>query len=469
MADVDEDAPVTSLSNQVHEDHDPSDETQDFRFLASLTSKTGHQIPKRGEKDFERHGTKQQDNILEASRQAMHDALSHTRVHAPKSHIRGFYYGRENFDWDDVEREEWMRGLDKDYVVVLETSKGPHFRTMGKTPLRKQGSRLWLLPEEALYLVERGNLDLWWPPKYSSPFALEEFVGRPTGEEEVPGTETNEVERDEGVPMSLQATYALLIGDDNEDGKISLDRYNVYANLKRTGYVVSRAPDPERLSIGNNGALRDRDMKDATGLFGWLFGAIFAKPAAQQHAPYGPLVKPGMYRSYNAIYQQIAIIPRHQPVAVLASPASAPEAPFSVFFEIWKPSRIPTFAKSNPGQPDFRVAIVDAHAQSLPSLGQLSALLESTPWDPPHEDMSGPAKSYQRLKHGWRNVVLAVVDQGIISYLRLCEGAFGEEKVYERFDRANVPGNKQRGGGSGSSRGGKGRGRGRGGGRGGRK
>jgi len=95
MADVDEDAPVTLLSNQANDENDPSDETQDFRLLASLTSKTGHQIPKRGEKDFERHGTKHQDSILEASRQAMHDVLSYTRVHLPKSHIRGFYYGRE--------------------------------------------------------------------------------------------------------------------------------------------------------------------------------------------------------------------------------------------------------------------------------------------------------------------------------------------------------------------------------------
>lgn len=460
MADVDEDAPVTSLSNQVNEDNDPSDETQDFRFLAYLTSKTGHQIPKRGEKDFERHGTRHQDDILEASRQAMHDALSHTRVHATKSHIRGFYYGRENFDWDDVERGEWMRGLDRDHVVVLESSKGPHFRTMGKTPLGKQDARLWLLPEEALYLVERGNLDLWWPPRYSSPFALEELIESRPNKDEVPEDAAgDQTERDEGTPMSLQATYAMLIGDDSEHGKVSLNRYNVYANLKRTGYVVSRIADWDAHYSSARGAARDRqlsDTRDATSLFGWLFGAIFATPEIK-HAPYGPLVGPGLYRSYNSIYRQLAIVPRHKPAESPATPAGTVEEPFRVVFEIWKPSRIPTFAKSNPGQPDFRVAVVDAHSHSLPSLVHLSSLLESTPWDPPPPDLSGPSKSYQRLKHGWRNVVLAVVDQGIISYLRLCEAAFAEERVYERFDRANGPGNK-RGGGAG-----RGRGRGRGG------
>lgn len=37
---------------------------------------------------------------------------------------------------------------------------------------------------------------------------------------------------------------------------------------------------------------------------------------------------------------------------------------------------------------------------------------------------------YMRLRHGYRNVILAVVDQGVVSFLRVGDAAFGKEKVY---------------------------------------
>lgn len=37
---------------------------------------------------------------------------------------------------------------------------------------------------------------------------------------------------------------------------------------------------------------------------------------------------------------------------------------------------------------------------------------------------------YMRLRHGYRNVVLAVVDQGVTSFLRVADCAFGKEKLY---------------------------------------
>jgi tRNA-splicing endonuclease subunit Sen54 len=138
-----------------------------------------------------------------------------------------------------------------------------------------------------------------------------------------------------------------------------------------------------------------------------------------------------------------------------------------VSYHVWKPSRIPNFAKSNPGIPDFRVAIASSRYTTVPTLTELASLLSSTPWDPPKKEWTGPEKAYARLKHGFRNVILAVVDQGVISYLRIGEGAFGEEKLYEWFDRGGAGGTKKggirgRGGGRGRGRGGGGQGRARG-------
>jgi len=308
------------------------------------------------------------------------------------------------------------------------------------------------LPEEALYLVERGNLDLWWPTRSS-------FMGMCV-EEEGDIEQARVVileEKDEGVPSSLQAAYALLLGQPGQKGKVTLDRYNVYANLKRAGYVVFRAPGWNQSNLGERKHYQ-AGSGESPSIFTWLFGRLYADKV--DHYPFGPLIKPGMYRSYNSIYRQLAIIPRHEPSAIPRSPSLPPEDPFCVVFELWKPTRIHTFAKSNPGIPDFRIAIVNARSSSVPSLTQITSLLASTPWDPPNPEWKGPSRTHQRLRHGWRNIVLAVIDEGVISYLRVGEAAFGEEKMYERFDRGSVQGTK-RWGGAGRGGGGRGRGSGR--------
>lgn len=69
---------------------------------------------------------------------------------------------------------------------------------------------------------------------------------------------------------------------------------------------------------------------------------------------------------------------------------------------------------------------------------------------------------YLRLRHGWRNVILAVVDQGVVSFLRVGDARFGGEKLYEEHSRVQgvrKGGNSGRGRGRG--RGGRGRGRGK--------
>ncbi|KAI9871598.1 MAG: tRNA-splicing endonuclease subunit sen54, partial [Pleopsidium flavum] len=103
MADADEDNSDSTSQNP--DLTDLTDETQDFRFLSTLsqslppadsfsltTTPNAHPtIPRRGEKDFEPHGTTHQAHTLASSRHAMHTALSHPRYHVPKSHIIGHF------------------------------------------------------------------------------------------------------------------------------------------------------------------------------------------------------------------------------------------------------------------------------------------------------------------------------------------------------------------------------------------
>lgn len=141
------------------------------------------------------------------------------------------------------------------------------------------------------------------------------------------------------------------------------------------------------------------------------------------------------------IYRKLAIIPWYDPAAAPKRDPRDTPAPFRVVFHVYKPST--PIKKTAWPPPDFRIAVVNTREQtSIPTLAQLGALMESTPLDPPRGEKMD-RMMYMRLRHGYRNVVLAVVDQGVVSYLRVADAAFGKEKLYEA---KNGPSGPKRGG-----------------------
>ncbi|KAI0885004.1 tRNA-splicing endonuclease subunit sen54 N-term-domain-containing protein [Annulohypoxylon maeteangense] len=446
MAFDDEDPTPTSSALAAGEEGEaPSledalgDETQDFRLFASLFDKkqASGKTLRRGEKDFEAHGTRAQAGALEASREAMHEVLSYTRSHKPRDCNRGWYFPEKWADASGAEAEvEGEKGAGlfarERVVVVEEEIKGPLSQSVGRVVTGFEGYkgtpgwlRTWLLPEEALYLVERGSMDLWWPARgIEDVFPVKDEAGV-----ESKGFEDYEL----GVPLSLQAAYALLIGNDGERGKVSLEKYQVYANLRRTGYKIMRAtklPLPPPLPA----------KPPPQNLWQWLISLLPTQISSHTTPPpFGPLVKPGLYRSYTPIFTQLALLPRHNPTPQPKADTPSPEEPFNIHFHVWKSST--AFPKTKPPPPDFRIAVVDARASAVPTLEQLTALLEvRSPWDPPEAPNSGQGTAvnrnnqglmYKRLKHAWRNAVVAVVDRGLISYIRFGEMAFAQERLYE--------------------------------------
>ena len=324
--------------------------------------------------------------------------------------------------------------------------KGPHFAKMGQVmsakddPLgndERRGQRLWLLPEEVLYLLERGTLDVRWPV-------------------------TEGDEERTGLPMSLQGAYAMLIGDEvSHEGALTFERYSVYTGLKRMGYTVLRAPSwngPGPPMTSECFAPLPRRAWHV-GLFNGLFdyyaswwNTLFSNTAqpdiSEQET--GPLVRQTLYRSYAEIYKRLALVDYHDPTTQLKrySPGwpDTEDPSYRVTYNVWKPGS-QTFKKSATGPPDFRIAVIDARETTMPTLDDLSSLLETVPYDAPIET----AQLYQKLRHGYKNVILAIVDQGVASYLRIADAAFGREKLYDRKGRG--PGGKRGG------RGGRGRGR----------
>jgi tRNA-splicing endonuclease subunit Sen54 len=177
----------------------------------------------------------------------MHGALAFPRTHAPKSLITAVYNTTNG-------------------QILVENPKGHHFRTMGRADAT---GRMHLLPEEALYLLERGNLYLRWS--------------------------LDSVDESDVMPFSLQSAYAVLIGQLG----LTLERYTVYTGLKRSGYVVLRAPEwyPETLNKVEN-ALSNKPAREELKTFSWLYELLLSN---LQPMKAGPLVGPGLYRCYSEV------------------------------------------------------------------------------------------------------------------------------------------------------------------------
>ena len=469
------------------------EEAQDFRLFRKNTHISAQTIRK-GEKDFESHGTRAQESALEQSRLAMRDVLSYTRVHAPQNWVRGWYFPDRWADWTDEDEEAMAAATGKDgerrpcahvrdRVVLLEGSSVASMnlgRAVTGQPKDKPARGMdWLLPEEALYLVERGSLDLWWPTRGLGEIFPPPATVSADQKDGVPGQaadinvileDDDEDEADEyekGFPLGLQAAYSLLIGNDGERGKVSLRKFQVYSNLKRAGYNVLRAPPIQKQQQQQQTKSSPPPPPPPTRTF-WQWLSSLLSSRERSPKSYGPLVQPGLYRSYVPIYRQMAIVPRHQPSPTPLSPWQ-PIDPFAIHYYVWKAAQ--KWSKLRHPPPDFYLAVVDAQQSAVPSFEGITALLDATPSAPGKPEWTGPGRLYARLKHGHRNVLVAVNDHGIINYMRFAEGAFGEERLFERFDSRTAPRGGKKGGGRNGSRGGRGGrggGRGRGRGRGGR-
>lgn len=440
----------------------------------------------------------------------MHDALSGERVHTSKNWVVGYFTGRTGSDLTGG--RSGGEGTDKgkrfqNCVVRIDQPRGAAFRTIG---VSDRENRMWLLPEEALYSLERGSLDVRW----GVPGDEVEGEGSIVGNQEVSKKQEQNDDDDDGyvpslsdLPMSLQGAYATFISDDD----LTLAMYTVFAGLRRSGYTVIRAPTWDNSPASTS----KKQPDDTTGpdstftqneiaspspptiqqsLFHWpslrsflarVFHLLFRREARSR--PYerhpnsspslGPLVAPGLYRSYADIYRALTLVPFHDPTSrpsrlhapaipnpssntsVSPPPTTCPSTPTTppsrICYHVYKPTT--PYRKTSPPPPDFHLAVIDARSHpTIPHLTELGTLLEEMPLHDPKEDEKlKKGRPEMRLKAGTRSVVLAVVDNGVVSFLRIAETGSGREMIYEGKARrgGGKRGNRGRGGGRGRGRG----------------
>ncbi len=482
MADADEDEIPTSsaiCSNPHGEDPDDDleDGTQDYRLLNTLsTSRTAQStLPKRGTKDFEPNPTRQQSSALDASREAMHNALSAIRVHpGGKSHSVGIYVGAREKIREERFRVKFDGEEEGSRCVVIYRWRSTHAKTVGRADRR---GWTWLTPEESIYLLERGSLDIRWGnvnkdagdgymlPQEQSKEQTKEGRGGEGGDTEPKERDPEHAE----LPMSLQGAYATFVGSSG----LTLDRYLVYAGLKRAGYIVQRAPtwsDEQDGQINGHTATAEAHEYASTSnaslvpsstsssptliqrLLSWLIN-----PHRQPSRPsFGPLLAPGLYRNYNDVFHALALIPYHTSSlptsppsrpSIPSRPQHHPRPPFTIAFHVWKPNS--AYRKSSPLPPSYYVSVVDARASFVPTASQIGDLLDSMPDSPLEKEKEKRIEA--RIKHGRRSVVMAVVDMGVVSYLRFAESESGAGKLFE--DKAARGAGAKRGGGVNGGRG----------------
>lgn len=240
-----------------------------------------------------------QSDILAASRHAMYTAISHPRLHPEKTRCVGIYApegptplpseannqevdAQASVDEKPAKRiiKDPMAGISPDACVYVPQPRGPFFKTMGRAD---RWNRVWLLPEEAIYLVERGSLYLKWPSTITEPVRVDD--------EEM------------DVPMSLEAAYSCMMGH----GGLTLDRYVVYSGLKRNGYTIVRAPswygtveEPEH-EIDDEIATTGSYLKGISACWNRFYASI-SSMVEKDYSAQGPLIGVSTPRNYSKCF-----------------------------------------------------------------------------------------------------------------------------------------------------------------------
>lgn len=350
---------------------DNEDEMPDYRVLSAMTkrhvagSDTVQSIPKRGEKDFEPTGFGGQSKMLEQSRAALFGAISLERAHSSRSLCTA--------TWDPIFKR-----------AFLHVQRGQACAQMGISERRivngeKMPATLELLPEETVYLIERGALDCRWT--------------RTPGQ--VPSTEDHA----NCIPLSVAQAYAMVLGQD----RITPERYQIYAYLKRLGYIVQRASviDTVRTAApANKPYMRDRIFQLLGSLLrylarplAWLVKMVMSYWRRYFMAPRGLLgISP--YDTYDNIFNSLRIVHSTHQSEVKARPNPELEP----FFYAWRPAT--HFRRTAPPPPEFCICIIDTATQPLFNLHDFGALFAKIPFDEQYGEELTEVRERNRLAYG---------------------------------------------------------------------
>ncbi|XP_033500079.2 tRNA-splicing endonuclease subunit Sen54 [Epinephelus lanceolatus] len=187
LSDGLQDPEETLCSGELANMADQNKKDTELKFYSEILSPSelfaarsrSHKIPVRGQKDFFPNDSDEQRQHLEQSLNEHWSLISEERVERLGNLVKATWIPSEQ-------------------IVELQSPAGKFWQTMGFSANGKQ----YLLPEEALYLMECGNVQVFY--------------------------------RD--LPLSIQDGYERFLSSST----VSLQQYQVFGHLKRLGYVVHR-------------------------------------------------------------------------------------------------------------------------------------------------------------------------------------------------------------------------------------
>ncbi|ODV60984.1 tRNA splicing endonuclease subunit SEN54 ASCRUDRAFT_80775 [Ascoidea rubescens DSM 1968] len=360
--------------NEVDEE-DVKDNFQDWGILSSKLSSSSSSanaasnLFKKGNKDFEPDGTNYQQKLLNNSKHRMYEILRNSdekfRGHFHKNHLECLYY-------HDINK------------AVINKPKGNYFKDIGTVNRYNSDNQLYLNWEELLYLMERGNLEVF--------------------------NSTN------GVPISVQNCYSNCIKSNHD-----LDKYLVYSTLKRHGYLIQRHNENQDNSDDHNDYTHRQNLQNfvfngqddeksvistdvlinndnffvrnywsiiklvnnnsTLKLFKNSIILYLRKKSLLSYPVFASTkhFSSKHYKSYLDIYNSLQLIKYHNPYkrgisftnynSNSNSNNNNNNNKFKIIYNIWKPQV--NFKKSNPPKPDYKIIILNSNLGNFPTLNDL--------------------------------------------------------------------------------------------------
>ncbi|QLG74933.1 hypothetical protein HG535_0H02600 [Zygotorulaspora mrakii] len=449
MSSVDEDSKQQVLiETPVDSEAEDDDVIQDWSDAAKLSKKTTQtSLPKRGEKDYEPDGTDVQDLLLYRARKAMFDTLYNAaRGTTLNNQVKAYYVPAFS-------------------EAVIPQPKGNFLQTIGKSD---SNGKCWLQLHEFVYLAERGTI----APYYCKSFPI------------ISGTENQDFE----IPLSMQDLYSFF------KSQHEMDRYFVYAHLKRLGFIVKLTEDhstdyttffapsgdskvKRKLRLAFRSVLNFWNKQKCLALNTFFYGSwnfLIRKFTST------PQIYLGLSKLIPTCTPPKTIKDLHRERFLASKKDTVPH--LELVFDLWKPQT--NFKKKSPGLPDFQVVIHNKNDanQHFPTYSDfrelfhsldykfdfLSEIDDDISWNDhcytngvlrseylsslkskavqmkssihnkmlrskrgkPIKSCSPAALQTKRLKSGYRSFLVAVMDGGLISFVKISEADFGSENVW---------------------------------------
>ncbi|GMM51009.1 tRNA splicing endonuclease subunit [Starmerella bacillaris] len=273
-------------------------------------------------------------------------------------------------DWDSVRN-----------IGRVRKQKGTFFMTMGWS----EHENVYLYPEEVIYLCQRGSMRCYL---------------------------NNEPLSVEGV-MSICLKY------------VSTEWYDVYSNFKKLGFIVRRCELETRkvskaqvsttqtVPSQKSGRKNDNEIKKIKNELSVYYPPIITRIAwFLLGSRFNSFAWRPSYIVYSTLFKDLTAVKVRQNIDV------APQKERFDFF-VYKPGT--KFKKSDPPEADYRIRVVSA--DQVPELNKIEKELQIA--QKVGNFYKDPVK---RMRLGYRTFIYAVVDNGVISYVKVTET--GAPSVY---------------------------------------